>query len=158
MTDVQKMIKEIQEVSARMAKITAQAQAINMEVVQAQTRIEIEKRKAEVEKMFCQGIDFPSGIWYNSNIGGGNMNRFHDLTIDELADMWEVAQSECLTAGLEGNHKSVEFWRKIFNEIIEEIEKRGLTYQPEHDIIKEQRERKFPLLKKSSKKIKKSID
>ena len=51
------------------------------------------------------------------------MNRFHDLTIEELADMWEVAQCECLTAGLEGNHKSVEFWRKIFNEVIEEIEK-----------------------------------
>ena len=62
MTDVQKMIKEIQEVSARMAKITAQAQAINMEVAQAQTRIEIAKRKAEVEKMFCQGVDFPSRI------------------------------------------------------------------------------------------------
>lgn len=53
MTDVQKMIKEIQEVSARMAKITAQAQAISIEVAQAQARIEIEKRKAEVEKMFC---------------------------------------------------------------------------------------------------------
>ena len=53
MTDVQKMIKEIQEVSARMANITAQAQAINMEVAQAQTRIDIAKRKAEVEKMFC---------------------------------------------------------------------------------------------------------
>ena len=53
------------------------------------------------------------------------MNRFHDLTIDELADMWEVAQCECLIAGLEGNHKSVEFWRKIFNEVIEEIEKEG---------------------------------
>ena len=83
------------------------------------------------------------------------MNRFHDLTIDELADMWEVAQSECLAAGLEGNHKSVEFWRKIFNEIIEEIEKRGLTYQPEQDIIKEQRERKFPLLEKNLQKNKK---
>ena len=56
------------------------------------------------------------------------MNRFHDLTIEELADMWQVAQCECLTAGLEGNHKSVEFWRKIFNEVIEEIEKRGLTH------------------------------
>ena len=86
------------------------------------------------------------------------MNRFHDLTIEELADMWEVAQCECLTAGLEGNHKSVEFWRKIFNEVIEEIEKRGLTHQPEYDIIKEQRERKFPLLKKIFKKNKKSID
>ena len=47
------MIKEIQEVSSRMAKMTAQAQAINMEMAQAQTRIEIAKRRAEVEKMFC---------------------------------------------------------------------------------------------------------
>ena len=47
------------------------------------------------------------------------MNRFHDLTIEELADMWEGAQCECLTAGLEGNYNSVEFWRKIFNEVIE---------------------------------------
>ena len=53
MTDVQKMIKEIQEVSARMAKITAQAQAISVEVSKAQARIEIAKRKAEDEKMFC---------------------------------------------------------------------------------------------------------
>ena len=77
------------------------------------------------------------------------MNRFHDLTIEELADMWEVAQCECLTAGLEGNHKSVEFWRKIFNEVIEEIEKRGLTHQPEYDIIKEQRGTKVPATKKN---------
>ena len=56
------------------------------------------------------------------------MNRFHDMTIEELADMWEVAQCECLTAGLEGNHKSVEIRLKIFNELIEEIEKRGMTH------------------------------
>ena len=86
------------------------------------------------------------------------MNRFHDLTIEELADMWEVAQCECLTAGLEGNHKSVEFWRKIFNEVIEEIEKRGLTHQPEYDIIKRVEGTEVPATKKICKKNKKSID